>query len=303
MTRAIKRDRLTSYPIAKQIGIEDAARDIHERSALQAESIGYACSSFLAAALPQVQHTGCTYERRSGAWSLRIDADPELGMPYGRAARILMLWLTRQCVVSPDVTLDIGGSYHRFLRHHLCIGSSGGANGSLSRYATQADRLFQSTISVRRSLRGQVVSAEGMRVTESLDAIGHGGAIEQGVMGSAQLKIGIAFHQECRRHAFPIDLRVVSGLRSNRALDLYLLLAYRLPQLSKPITLRWEHLRAHLGSQAKLDSGPQRGAFKSEIQACLKDVQVLYSAAHVTCVHEGLMLLPSPPSVSRTRIC
>lgn len=303
MTRAIKRDRLTAYPIAKQVSIEHAARDIHERSPRQAESIGYACSSFLAASLPQGQYMGCTYEHRSGAWSLRIDADPTLGMPYGRAARVVMLWLSRQSVISPDATLDIGGSYHRFVRHHLGIGSSGGANGSLSRYATQADRLFQSTISVRRSLRGQVVATEGMRVTEDFDVAGRGDAAARMVMGSAQLKIGMAFHQECRRHGFPIDLRVVSGLRSNRALDLYLLLAYRLPQLNKPITLSWECLRAHLGSQAKLESGPQRGAFKSEIQACLKDVQVLYPAAHVTCASEGLMLLPSAPSVARGRIC
>jgi hypothetical protein len=105
------------------------------------------------------------------------------------------------------------------------------------------------------------------------------------------------------RHGFPVDLRVVSGLRSNRALDLYLLLAYRLPQLSKPVTLTWEDVRVHLGSQVRLDTSAQRGAFKSEIQSCVRDVQALYSAARVSCVHEGLMLLPSAPSVARTRFC
>lgn len=224
-------------------------------------------------------------------------------MPYGRAARMMMLWLTRQCVLSPDVTLDIGGSYHRFVRHHLGIGSSGGTEGSLKRYAAQADRLFQSTFSVRRSLRGLDVVSEGMRVTDRVKLPSDAAQLARTVRGSAQLSIGEAFHQECKRHGFPIDLRVVSGLRSNRAVDLYLLLAYRLPQLSKPITLTWDDVKAHVGSMAKLDTGPRRGAFKSEIQACLRDVQLLYSAAHVTCLDEGLMLLPSAPSVARARFC
>jgi len=258
MTRAIKRDRRGAYPIAKQLSIEGASRDIHERTAKDADSIGYACSSFLVASLPQMPYSKGTYERQSGAWSLRIDADPALGMPHGRAARVLMLWLTRQCVVSTDLNLDLGGSYHRLLRHQLGIGSTGGKDGSLRRYAVQADRLFRSTFSVCRKVRGELVAVEGMRVTEPVhDQTPHTFA-SPSAMGRTALKLGMAFHQECRRHGFPVNLRVVSGLRSNRALDLYLLLAYRLPQLSKPVTLTWEDVRVHLGSQVRLDTSAQR---------------------------------------------
>lgn len=278
------------FPIARPLDIISAANDIADQPAGRAGSVGYACSSFLISALPQRRQDGCTHVRQSGNWHIRIEADPKYGLPYGRQARILMLWLVRQCVVSDDTTLDVGPSFHRFLRHELGVYCTGGESGGLTTYTRQATRLFRSTFSVRRTYRGEVIHYDQMPVVEQVG----GGQFDE----TASLQIGPAFRAQCQRHAFPIDLRAVRALRSTRSLDLYLLLAYRLPQLSHPVTLSWEDVRCHLGSSANLSTRAGLAAFRAEIAECLRAVVYLYPKALVSVGLKGLTLRHSPPPIS-----
>jgi hypothetical protein len=87
-------------------------------------------------------------------------------------------------------------------------------------------------------------------------------------------------------------------LRSTRSLDLYLLLAYRLPQLSHPVTLSWEDVRCHLGSGANLSTRAGLAAFRAEIAECLRAVVYLYPKALVSVGLKGLTLRHSPPPIS-----
>ena len=57
------------------------------------------------------------------------------------------------------------------------------------------------------------------------------------------------FHTHLQEHAVPLDKRGIAHLSANSlGLDLYALLAYRLPRLEREVHLRWSALQAQIGS-------------------------------------------------------
>ena len=57
-------------------------------------------------------------------------------------------------------------------------------------------------------------------------------------------------HEHLREHAVPLDKRAIAHLSGNSlGLDLYALLAYRLPRLKQPVHLRWAALQEQIGSE------------------------------------------------------
>ena len=101
------------------------------------------------------------------------------------------------------------------------------------------------------------------------------------------------FHEQLRQHAVPLDRRGIAHLAGNSlGLDLYALLAYRLPKLQRETHLRWSALQAQAGSN-------ERKAFNLayRVRAVMPDVLTAYPHAKVDFTPHGLLLRPSPPAV------
>jgi hypothetical protein len=106
------------------------------------------------------------------------------------------------------------------------------------------------------------------------------------------------FFQQLRQHAVPLDRRGIAHLAGNSlGLDLYALLAYRLPKLQREVHLRWNVLQAQIGS-----SETQAFNLAYRIRAVLPDVAVAYPHARVEVTPHGLLLKPSPAAVPKTAV-
>lgn len=106
------------------------------------------------------------------------------------------------------------------------------------------------------------------------------------------------FFQQLRQHAVPLDRRGIAHLAGNSlGLDLYALLAYRLPKLQRELHLRWNALEAQIGASETLTFN-----LAYRIRAVLPDVAVAYPHARVEVTPHGLLLKPSPAAVPKTAV-
>jgi hypothetical protein len=104
------------------------------------------------------------------------------------------------------------------------------------------------------------------------------------------------FHQHLREHAVPLEPRAISSLRGNSlGLDLYVLLAYRLPKISrdKPEFLPWRTLLEQIG--VSLDTDTRRLRYR--VGKVEETVRCAYPQARFECGARGIRLFRSEPPV------
>lgn len=115
----------------------------------------------------------------------------------------------------------------------------------------------------------------------------------------SKVKLSNTFFQECIAKPVPIDLRAYKALRgSPLAMDVYTWLTYRMSytdRRTRPIP--WEALMGQFGSN--YETGRAVLDFKRAFIRALKAVQIVYPRANVQLEDNGIVLIPSPPHVSR----
>lgn len=242
------------------------------------------------------------WRRQSGRFSLvvepgRIDdgkVSRHVGVPYGSRARLIMLHLQSEGLKSRTVSL--GPSLSAFLRS-LGLPVSGGPRGSIVAIREQSLRIARCTISMKWTFDRD---AEGIERSKLIDTrIVDGMELWRSASGDewcGTVELSERFHEQLREHAFPLDRRGIAHLAGNSlGLDLYALLAYRLPKLSREQHLRWIALQAQIGSN-------EREAFNLayRIRAIMPDVLTAYPHAKIELTPHGLLLRPSPPAVPKT---
>jgi hypothetical protein len=112
------------------------------------------------------------------------------------------------------------------------------------------------------------------------------------------LQLSGQFHEQLRQHAVPLDRRGIAHLAGNSlGLDLYALLAYRLPKLQRELHLRWNALQAQIGAAETL-------AFNlaHRVRSAMPDVITAYPHAKVEVTPHGLLLKPSAAAVPKTSV-
>ena len=94
----------------------------------------------------------------------------------------------------------------------------------------------------------------------------------------------------------PLDRRGISLLSGNSlGLDLYCLLAHRLPRLNNNLHLRWVALQSQIGSTKSAGF-----SLAQRIREVMPDVLTAYPDAKVEITSHGLLLKPSMPAVPKT---
>jgi hypothetical protein len=106
------------------------------------------------------------------------------------------------------------------------------------------------------------------------------------------------FHEHLREHAVPLDRRAIAHLSgSSLGLDLYTLLAYRLPRLDRDLHLRWGALQEQLGTAERTTN-----TLAARMREVMPDVLTAYPHAKVELTPHGLLLKPSLPTVPKATV-
>lgn len=294
---------------------------IEAEDARNAKSVGFMARALVIATMPYKDPKADVFKRENGDFRLRIVAGYEGGVPYGIYPRLLMSWVTTEAVRTQSPLIELGDSLSIFLRDVLDIQRGGGKRGSSTRVAEQMKRLFGSLITAqytdnmqnRGFMLKNIIIADDLELyeediqLESEDEDTDKSTLwipqEKGLAGTWKSKVRLSngFFRECIDKPVPIDLRAYKALRgSPLAMDVYTWLTYRMSyteRRTRPI--RWEALMGQFGSnyttlRAVLD-------FKKAFLHALKTVLVVYPLANVEVTDNGIILLPSPPHVSKQR--
>jgi len=106
------------------------------------------------------------------------------------------------------------------------------------------------------------------------------------------------FHAHLKEHAVPLDKRGIAHLSANSlGLDLYALLAYRLPKLERELHLRWVALQSQIGSAERTTN-----TLAQRIREVMPDVLTAYPHANIEITSHGLLLEPSKSAVPKASV-
>lgn len=217
-----------------------------------------------------------------------------VGVPYGSRARLILLFLQSEGIKSRTVSL--GPSLSAWLRS-LGLPVSGGPRGSIAAIREQSLRIARCSMTMQwteieagaeRTLIADTRIVDGMELwTSASGAEWHG-----------TLQLSSQFHEQLREHAVPLDRRGIAHLAGNSlGLDLYALLAYRLPKLQRDLHLRWNALQSQIGAAETL-------AFNlaQRVRSVMPDILTAYPHAKVEVTPHGLLLKPSAAAVPKTAV-
>lgn len=296
---------------------------IEDEDARRAGTLGYMTRALVLATMPYKDPKADVFTRINGDFKLRILAGYEGGIPYGIYPRLLMSWVTTEAVRNQSPMIELGDSLRSFLREVLELRSnSGGQRGAGTRVAEQMKRLFGALITAQMA-RGaasdggfvlrNILIAEGLRL-ENEDAFNLDTPASDGERAlwvpqhardagkwQSHVKLSVPFYNELIEHPIPIDLRAYKALRgSPLAMDIYSWLTYRMSYTDRPTKpIRWESLMGQFGSSFNTSDMNQASRdFKKGFLKALKAVQIVYPAARLNVVDNGLVLYPSPPHVA-----
>src|SRR5271165_7287840 len=218
-----------------------------------------------------------------------------VGVPYGPKARLIMFHLQTEGLKSRTVSL--GKNLSAFLRS-LGLEVRGGQRGTIRPIREQALRIARCTFTMQWDGDGN--NGTIIADTNIVDGMQFWNPTSEDWSGEVQLSQ--RFHDHLKEHAVPLDRRGIAMLSNNSlGLDLYALLAYRLPRLSKPLRLTWQQLQGQLGS----NEGEMKELAR-RVREVLPTVRRAYPNAKVEVESQhgrspgALILSPSSPAVPKT---
>jgi hypothetical protein len=239
------------------------------------------------------------WARRSGRLSLTVlpgvldrgKGSEYVGVPYGSKARLILIHLQTEGMKSRTVSL--GASFSAFLRS-LGLAITGGQRGTIGAVREQALRISQCRFTMQWSGNPATREPEIIQNTQIVDRfeLWRAGKDEW----VEHVELSERFHEHLCEHAVPLDRRGIAHLSSSSlGLDLYALLAYRLPRLDRDLHLRWTALQEQLGTAEKTTN-----TLAARMREVMADVLTAYPHAKVDMTPHGLLLKPSAPAVPKT---
>lgn len=216
------------------------------------------------------------------------------GVPFGSAARILLIYMQREALLNRSRQIELGSSMYGWLKH---VGFHVGG----SDYRRVRDQLLRIAACSLRFTWGEK-NAKGDTLTAfKKDTIVESGVLVMTERGDQRqypiwqdhIVLSNSFYEEIVRRPVPVDLAAIAALnQSPFALDVYCWLAYRLHVLERETLCAWGSLKEQFGpdySRAR----QFREAFREAIEAAL----CAYPGARVTIDDRGVTLHPSPAPV------
>jgi hypothetical protein len=171
---------------------------------------------------------------------------------------------------------------------------TGGVKGGITRLREQMRRLFSTFVTCSYNDERRDAN-KSFQIVEESDTWWHPQNAEQAGLWESTLTLSQKFYNEVIAAPVPIDIRALKALkRSPMALDIYLWLTFRNSYLKAATVITWEQLQMQFGADYKLIR-----QFKAAFTESLRKVSVVYPAAKIQTLEQGILISPSPTHVSR----
>lgn len=252
------------------------------------------------------------WQRRNGNLTLTVQPGPSirkkdgateaLGLPFGSVPRLILAWLGTEVVRTQQRQIVLGESIADFMRNIDMGASTGGRNGSLTRFRTQINRLFKATITVSIDDQPDQDWFESARIADGANlwwSPAKTSNPEQQDLLRSTVTLSERFYEEALTHPVPISVEALALLGgSARRIDIYTWLTYRMSYLSQATTIPWEALRWQFGSDVGTTPAHMR-SFRQKFERALSEVLIIYrdAAPNVEATSAGLSIRPSRPHI------
>jgi len=270
--------------------------------AKESGNLGFMARALAMATLPHQSRVEPFYRRVNGDYTLTMMTAHPNGLPYGRLARILTIWVTTEVARTKNNEIFLGERLSDYLRE-LDLLSGGGKRGNNTRLRDQMASLFSSVINC--SYSGISASGErkqwGLRNVMIANDFDWWEPQDQSQAGTWHSRVLItdAFAKECIDNPIPVDWRAIKPLRSPLAIDLYVFLTHRFSYLRRKTTIPWISLMNQFGSDYARNPQGIRD-FRRAVERELKNVMYLYTQARVEVTLDGLVLYPSQTHIPKS---
>ncbi len=288
-------------PVATKRRLIQAAVDVREEKTTKPTAYVHPCFWLLPHKDPGFDEYGkhvTIWDVGDARLKLRIQADPDYGLPYGFQPRVIMAVVLKSAIQTGSREIDLG-------RHQKSFLEDAGIhnNGRQIRvFKNQMSRLFFSIMTIVQTYKSDNkdrASYHRINIFDHSDAELDYWQGKEGAKWPEKLVMSEQFYEAARKTPVPIALNIIQSLsKSPLAVDLYMWLSYRMYRLSwskNPVTkIPWTELQKEFGAGYPNTSQGLRN-FKKKFTQALKSVEVLYHQAqgHIHPERDYLKLTPA----------
>ena len=240
------------------------------------------------------------WERVNGGVRLKVLAGeamhPEkgdfvpVGLPFGPKARLVLMHINQQALLSQSPCIEIEDSLTRFVRRMLKLDTGGRTvrvvKDQLSRLSAASIRLGLVREGKATTVTSQIVTAFDIWFPKDE---------RQRVLWPSTVQLSLDYWESLKTHAVPLDETAVAALsHSALGLDVYAWLAQRLHRVPEGATalLVWPVVYGQFGlGYTRLED------FRKAFKVALKQVVAVYPRARIDLDRRGMTLRNSPPPV------
>lgn len=224
-----------------------------------------------------------------------LDQSPQkVGVPYGPKARLIMLYLQTQAVLSRSPQIELGKSIRDWM------GRMGLSSGGQTYREVREQTKRISTCSLQfiwKMDKGRTGFAADRIVKEGVLSFHNDYSDRQMSLFPEAITLSDIFYKSITDNPVPLYEPAIRHLANrSMALDIYIWLAYRLHVLAHITPISWQAIFSQFG--AGYDEGNIR-SFRQQFKLALDFALAAYPDAKVSVNATGLALSPSHPPVRR----
>lgn len=223
-----------------------------------------------------------------------------MGVPYGARARLILIYLQTQAVLTSNREVSLGRSMREWMRR---MGLSvGGETASALR--EQARRIATCTMRFTWQAEGKVGARDDGPTMMSNERIIKSGLFfrdkakgddRQESLFEDRVLLDADFFEQLRRHPVPLRDAAIQQLKdSSTALDIYVWLAFRLHHLEQRTPIGWKDLYQQFGAGYQ-----HMWRWRPRFIDALAEAVAAYPEARVDVEDSHIVLHPSPPPVPK----
>jgi hypothetical protein len=219
-----------------------------------------------------------------------------LGVPHGARARLILIYLQTQAILTNSREVSLGRSMRQWMgRMGMSVG------GETARALREQARRI-ATCSMRFSWRAEATKNNSPIIMSNERIIKSGLFFQdtannerQDTLFDDRVLLDGDFFEQLRKHPVPLQDKAIQHLKdSSAALDIYVWLAYRLHYLDKRTPIGWRDLFEQFGAGYKSMS-----SWKQKFIQALAEAVAAYPEARVDVEDTHIVLHPSPPPVAK----
>lgn len=220
-----------------------------------------------------------------------------IGYPSGTIPRLLMFWIITEVKRGSGSKLWLGETLSDFMRQlGLNPRNGSGQRSDAARLEREMRRLFAATISFEYATP-EVESYRDLVIAPQREFWWNAREPTKLHLWKSWIHLSDQFHAAIESNPFPVDLRVLSQLKSSPlALDLYSWATYKtfvVNRGKKPHRIPWKSLQMQIGTGYSRTSD-----FRKYAEQALNEINVLYRGLRFHCTAQAIVIHPGETSVT-----